>query len=67
MGPTNEKLVFNSVLNFRRLTHFWLCLLEININYKRLAKFVCPSVILEALGMGARTQNSAGQYVTCDA
>ena len=26
MGPRSEKLVFNSVLNFRRVTYF--CLLE---------------------------------------
>ena len=28
VGPISEKLVFNSVLNFRRVAHFWLCLLE---------------------------------------
>ena len=28
MGPRIENLVFNSVLNFRRVTHFQMCLLE---------------------------------------
>ena len=31
LGPRSEKLVFNSVLNFRRVTHFWLCLLETQV------------------------------------
>ena len=31
MGPRNGKLVFNSVLNFRRVTHFWLCMLETHV------------------------------------
>ena len=31
MGPRREKLVFNSVLNFRRVTQFWLCLLETQV------------------------------------
>ena len=26
MGPRSEELVFNSVLNLRRVTHFWPCL-----------------------------------------
>ena len=30
-GPRWEKLGWNSVLNFRRVTHFWLCLLETQV------------------------------------
>ena len=32
MGPRSEKLVFNSVLNFRRVTHFRLRLLETQVS-----------------------------------
>ena len=28
IGPRSEKLVFNFVVNFRRVTHFRLCLFE---------------------------------------
>ena len=31
MGSISEKLVFNSVLNFRRVTDFRLCLLETQV------------------------------------
>ena len=31
MGLRNEQFVFNSVLKFRRVTHFWLCLLETQV------------------------------------
>ena len=31
IGPRSEKLVFNSILNFRRETHFWLRLLETQV------------------------------------
>ena len=34
MGPRSEKLVFNSILNFRRVTHVWLCLLETQVGYQ---------------------------------
>ena len=34
MGPRSEKLVFNYVLNFRRVTHFQLCLLETQVTSK---------------------------------
>ena len=33
MGVRSVILVFTSALNFRRLTHFWLCLLETQVNY----------------------------------
>ena len=32
MGPRSDKLVFNSILNFRRATKFWLCLLETQVS-----------------------------------
>ena len=32
VGSRSGKLVFNSVLNFRRGTHFWLCLPETQVN-----------------------------------
>ena len=32
MSPRSEKLVFNSVRNFRRVTHFWMCLLETQVD-----------------------------------
>ena len=32
MGSRSEKLDFNSILNLRRLTHFWLCLLETQVS-----------------------------------
>ena len=28
----SEKFVFNSACNFRRVTHFWLCLLETQVS-----------------------------------
>ena len=31
MGPRSDKLVFNSVLNFRRVTQFRLCLLDMQV------------------------------------
>ena len=31
MGPRSEKLVSNSVHNFTRVTHFWLCLFETQV------------------------------------
>ena len=31
MAQQIEKIVFNSVLNFRRVTHFCLCLLETQV------------------------------------
>ena len=31
MGPRTKQLVFNSVLNFRRVTHFQLGLLEMQV------------------------------------
>ena len=31
MGLSMEKLLFNSVFNFRRVTHFWLWLLETQV------------------------------------
>ena len=31
MAPRSEKIIFNFVLNFRRVTHFWLCLLETQV------------------------------------
>ena len=31
MVPRSEKLIFYSVLIFRRVTHFWLCLLETQV------------------------------------
>ena len=31
MGPRSEKFTFSSVLNFRRVTHLWLCLLETQV------------------------------------
>ena len=31
--PRSEKLVFNSVLNVRRVTHIWLCLLETQVTW----------------------------------
>ena len=31
MGPKKDKLVFNSVLNFRRVKHFRLCMLETQV------------------------------------
>ena len=33
MGPRCKKLVFNFVLNFRRVTHFRLCPLETQVTY----------------------------------
>ena len=35
MDPSSEQEInFNSVLNFRSVTHFWLCLLELQVGYK---------------------------------
>ena len=34
MGPGNEKLVFNFVINFRRMTYFLLCPLETQGRYE---------------------------------
>ena len=31
MGPRSKNFVFNFVLKFRRVTHFWLCLLETQV------------------------------------
>ena len=31
MGPKSEKLIFNFVLSFRKVTPFWLCLLETQV------------------------------------
>ena len=32
MGPRSEKLIFNAVLNLRRVTHFRLCMLETQVH-----------------------------------
>ena len=32
MDHRRKKLSVNSVLNFRRVTHFWLCLLETQVS-----------------------------------
>ena len=33
MGQRSEKLVFNSVLNFRRVNFFWMLLPEMQVSY----------------------------------
>ena len=33
MGPRNEQLVFNSVLNFKRVIYFVLCLIETQVSH----------------------------------
>ena len=42
VGPRSEQLVFNSVLHFKRVTHFRLCLLEtqvtINSSHSRVSR-----------------------------
>ena len=40
MGPRSEKQNFNSALNFRRVTHFWLCLLETQVRLNRLCDVI---------------------------
>ena len=42
MGPRREKNVINSVLNIRRVTHFWLCLLETQVNASATKKNSLP-------------------------
>ena len=49
MGPRSEKIVFNSVLKFRRVTHFRLCLLEtqvttVQFKTKLLLNYVCSAL-----------------------
>ena len=50
MGQRSEKLGFNLVLNFRRVTHFWLCLLKTQVPrqptkmYCQQGHLCCPSV-----------------------
>ena len=43
MGPRSDKMVFNSILNFSRVTHFQLCLLDRPMEYSAAA---CTGIIL---------------------
>ena len=55
MGPRSDKLFFNSVLNFRRVTHFGLCLLETQVQWDWVSHnslegdWVVPDLVVQRL------------------
>ena len=46
MSPRSEQFVFYSVLNFMRVTHFWLCLLETHVGHAILFWVITNMVIM---------------------
>ena len=64
MGPRSEQFVFNSVLNFRRVTHFWLCVLETQVQYSIL-QFNQLNNREKRGGYGKNRQNREGTGVEC--
>ena len=51
MCPKSEQLVFNSVLNLRRVTHFRLCLLETQVACEELQELRGAVVVKQATDM----------------
>ena len=54
MGQQSKKMVFNSVVNLRRMTYFWLCLLKTQVSgiWLKTQKKIKVSQMLILLGEG---------------
>ena len=58
MDSRSETFVFNSVLNFRRMTHFWLCLLETQVHHQ----CVSPSAQLYLIFLNLSTNTKGLKF-----